>query len=130
MKSRTLLVVDDALIIREIIKQTATDNGWEIVGEAGDGRQAVDRYAEVRPDAVTLDLVMPQYDGLYALREITSLDAEAQVVVVSALEQKNILKEAFKLGAVDFVVKPFDKKVLAATLDKLDLRPEPSPTHP
>jgi two-component system, chemotaxis family, chemotaxis protein CheY len=115
---KTLLVVDDAVIVREKIKETARATGWEVVGEACNGREAVERYAELRPAAVTLDLVMPEYDGIYALREILAMDSGAKVVVVSALGQKNVLKDAFKLGAADFVVKPFDKRTLAATLEQ------------
>ena len=115
---KTLLVIDDAAIVREKIKETARAAGWEIVGEAGNGQEAVQRYAELRPTAVTLDLVMPEYDGIYALREILAADPNAKVVVVSALGQKNVLKDAFKLGAADFVVKPFDCRTLAATLEQ------------
>lgn len=114
---RTLLVVDDALIIRELIKDAAVAAGWTIAGEATDGRMGVERFQELRPDAVTLDLVMPEYDGLYGLRGIMAADPEAKVVVVSALDQKSVLKEAFKVGAFDFIVKPFDKKALVKTLD-------------
>ena len=117
--ARRLLVTDDALIIREIIKDAATAAGWEIVGEAGNGQEAIERYRELRPDAVTLDLVMPEYDGLHALRGIVDLDPDAKVLVVSALEQTTVLKEAFKLGAFDFIVKPFDKKTLVQTLDQM-----------
>ncbi len=117
--SRTLLVTDDAIIIREIIKDAAMAAGWEIAGEAANGQEAIDRYAELRPDACTLDLVMPEYNGIHALRGIMELDPEARVVVVSALEQKNVLKEAFRAGAADFIVKPFDRGNLIATLDQL-----------
>jgi two-component system, chemotaxis family, chemotaxis protein CheY len=123
---RTLLVVDDAVIVREKIKETARAAGWEVVGEACNGREAVQRYAELRPAATTLDLVMPEFDGIYALREILAMDPNAKVVVVSALGQKNVLKDAFKLGAADFVVKPFDKRTLAATLEQFAEREEPA----
>jgi len=116
---KTLLVTDDALIIREIIKDAATGAGWQIVGEAADGQQAVERYRELHPTATTLDLVMPGFDGLHALRGIMAEDPEAKVLVVSALDQKSVLKEAFRLGAADFVVKPFDKQVLLDTLEQL-----------
>ena len=116
--AKTLLVTDDALIIREMIKDAAVSAGWEIAGEAGNGQEAVERYRELRPDACTLDLVMPEYDGLHALRGILGIDPEARVVVVSALDQKNVLKDAFKLGAADFLVKPFDKRVLIETLEQ------------
>ena len=117
--SKTLLVTDDALIIREMIKDAAQNAGWQIVGEAANGQEAIDRYKELRPDAVTLDLVMPEYDGLYALDGITAFDPEAKVLVVSALEQKNVLKDAFKRGATDFVVKPFDKSHLTSALETM-----------
>ncbi len=117
--TRTLMVTDDAIIIREIIKDIATSAGWSIVGEAANGRDAAELYDRERPDACTLDLVMPEYDGLYALREIIKLDSDARVVVVSALDQKSVLKEALRAGASDFVVKPFDRQVLIETLEQL-----------
>ena len=123
--AKRLLVIDDAVIIREIIKDVASAAGWTIAGEAANGRQGVDCYQEVKPDAVTLDLVMPEYDGLHALRGIIAADPNAKILVVSALEQTSILKEAFKSGAADFLVKPFDKSVLADTLAQL--APDASP---
>ena len=117
--SRRLLVTDDAIIIREMIKDAARENGWEIAGEATNGQEAIDRFSELRPDAVTLDLVMPQYDGLHALRGIMQLDPDARVLVVSALDQTAVLKDALKLGASDFVVKPFEKSRVLGALDKI-----------
>ena len=117
--SRTLLVVDDAIIIRKMIKDSVTSLGWQVVGEAGDGREAIEQYKKLGPDAVTLDLIMPEHDGLYALRGIIQADPEAKVVVVSAVEQSGVLKDAFKAGAADFVVKPFDKENLRNTLEQL-----------
>ena len=119
MVARRLLVVDDALIIREVIKDAAAAAGWKIVGEAADGAAAAALYAEHRPDAVTLDLVMPVHDGLHGLRAILAQDPQAKVVIVSALEQKAILKQTLTLGAADFIVKPFDKHALVDTLDQL-----------
>jgi two-component system, chemotaxis family, chemotaxis protein CheY len=116
---RTLLVTDDAVIIREMIKDLATEAGWSVVGEASNGQEAIDRYAELKPTAVTLDLVMPEYDGLHALRGIVRLDPKAKVVVISALEQKTILKDAFQAGAADFLVKPFNRQTLVGTLEHL-----------
>jgi two-component system, chemotaxis family, chemotaxis protein CheY len=115
---KTLLVADDAAIVREKIKEAARQAGWEIVGEARNGKEAVERYVALRPAVVTLDLVMPEYDGIYALREILTVDPNAKVIVVSALGQKNVLKDAFRLGAADFVVKPFDKRALTNTLEQ------------
>jgi two-component system chemotaxis response regulator CheY len=116
---RTLLITDDALIIRTMIRDVATAAAWEVVAEAANGREAIERYMETRPAAVTLDLVMPEYDGLHALRGIREFDPEARIVVVSALDQRSVLKEAFRLGASDFMVKPFDKRALIATLEQL-----------
>jgi len=117
--ARTLLVTDDAMIIRQIIKDMAAKAGWEVVGEAANGQEAIDRYRELRPDAVTLDLVMPEHDGLHALHGIMEFDPKAKVLVVSALEQRGILKDAFKAGAADFVSKPFDNQSLRTTLEQL-----------
>ena len=116
--SKRLVVADDAIIIREMIKDAAAEAGWEIVGEADNGEAAAQQYIEHAPDVMTLDLVMPGYDGLHALRRVFEADPAAKVVVVSALDQKNILKEAFQLGASDFVVKPFDRAKLMETLEK------------
>jgi two-component system chemotaxis response regulator CheY len=105
-----VLVVDDSM---------AVSAGWEVVGEASNGQEAIDRYRELQPDAVTLDLVMPEHDGLHALHGIMAFDSEAKVLVVSALEQRGVLKDAIKVGASDFVAKPFAKRSLAATLEQL-----------
>ncbi len=117
--TRRLLVTDDAIIIREMIKDAATEAGWEIAGEATNGQEAIDQYVALRPDACTLDLVMPHFDGLHGLRGILQFDPDARVCVVSALDQKHVLKEAFQIGAADFIVKPFDRQFLIETLDKL-----------
>ena len=117
--SKTLLVTDDALIIREMIKDAATEAGWEIAGEAVNGQDAIEKYKQLNPDVVTLDLVMPDYDGIHALRGILEVDPQARVCVVSALDQTKVLKDAFKIGAADFIVKPFNQKNLVETLDNL-----------
>lgn len=115
----TLLVTDDALIIREMIKDTAAAAGWTIVGEATNGQEAIERYRELRPDAMTLDMVMPGFDGLHAIDGIRSFDPAAKIVVVSALDQKEVLQSAFRRGASDFLIKPFDRGVLVATLEQV-----------
>jgi two-component system chemotaxis response regulator CheY len=117
--SKRILVADDALIIREIIKDRAIEAGFEVVGEATNGKEAFEKYCELKPDIATMDLVMPEYDGLFGLREIIKAHPEAKVVVVSALDQKDVLKEAFRAGASDFVVKPFDQANLIETLLRL-----------
>lgn len=127
---RRLLVADDAMIIREIIKDLASAAGWEVVGEASNGREAIEQYRKLHPDAVTLDLVMPECDGLHALHGIMEFDPQAKVLVVSALEQRGALKDAFKAGAADFVAKPFDRKNLHATLRQLFADEAPDGTPP
>ena len=117
--TKRLLVTDDAIIIREMIKDAARDDGWEIAGEASNGQEAVDCYETQQPDAMTLDLVMPDFDGLHALRGIMEADPEAKVLVVSALDQAEILQEALESGAADFIGKPFEKSRLLSALDKL-----------
>jgi two-component system chemotaxis response regulator CheY len=110
--TKRLLVVDDALIMRAIIKDTARSAGWEIAGEATNGAEAVARYRELKPDLVTLDIVMPEMDGVEALRSIRQENPDAHVVMISAIDQRAKLSECIQLGALDFVVKPFDKQRL------------------
>jgi len=117
--TRTLLIADDNCVMRQIIKSTATTGGWQIVGEATDGQQAIDSYARLKPDAVTMDLVMPEYDGLHGLTGIVRHDPAARVLVVSALDQTDVLKQAFHAGATDFIVKPFDKVGLIEALERM-----------
>ena len=109
---KRLLVVDDALIMRAIITDTARNAGWEIVGAATTGAEAVARYRELKPDLVTLDIVMPEMDGVEALRTIRQEHPDALVVMISAIDQRAKLSECIQLGALDFVVKPFDKQRL------------------
>ena len=115
--TKRLLITDDAVIMRTIIGDTAREAGWEVVGEAKNGAQAIELYKEHRPDVVTLDLVMPEFDGLHALRGILEFDPDAVVLVVSALDQKSVLQNAFRHGATDFLVKPFDKPQLLSALE-------------
>lgn len=114
-----LLVVDDALIMRAMIKDIARHAGWDIAGEAATGAEAVARYRELKPDLVTLDIVMPEMDGVEALRTIREEDPEARVVMVSAIDQRAKLTECIQLGARDFVVKPFDRQALGALFHAL-----------
>ena len=110
--TKRLLVVDDAMIMRAIIKDTAKKAGWEIVGEATNGAEAVKRFRELRPDMTTLDIVMPEMDGVEALRAIRQEAPEDKVVMISAFDQRANRTEGIQLGALDFIVKPFDKNRL------------------
>jgi two-component system chemotaxis response regulator CheY len=117
---KRLLVVDDALFMRKLICGVAAEAGWEVVGEATNGVEAVAMYKSLRPDLVTMDLVMPEMDGLEALRLIRAGDPEAQVVVVTALDQKQVLMDAIREGAIDFIVKPFERQRVLNLLARLD----------
>ena len=102
-----VLVVDDAVFMRKMVSDALSKNGHQVVGEAANGDEAVARYQELRPDVTTLDITMPEKDGVAALREIVSLDPSARVIMCSALGQESKVLEAIKAGAKDFVVKPF-----------------------
>ncbi len=110
-----VLVVDDAAFMRKMVSDALVDGGHEVVGEAGDGVEAIAQFQALRPDLMTLDITMPEKDGLSALADIMAADPSAKVVMCSALGQESKVLEAIKLGAKDFVVKPFQPdRVLAA----------------
>jgi two-component system, chemotaxis family, chemotaxis protein CheY len=102
-----ILVVDDAVFMRKMVKDALSAAGHEIVGEAANGLEAVARFQELQPDLTTLDITMPEKDGLAALADIVGSDPSARVVMCSALGQETKVVQALKLGAKDFVVKPF-----------------------
>jgi len=102
-----VLVVDDAAFMRKMLGDVLAKAGHEVVGEGANGNEAVERFESLKPDIMTLDITMPEKDGLSALREILALDATAKIVMCSALGQETKVLEAIKAGAKDFVVKPF-----------------------
>ena len=102
-----VLVVDDAAFMRKMVSDALVKGGHEVIGEAGNGVEAVAQFQALRPDLMTLDITMPEKDGLAALADIMAADPTAKVVMCSALGQESKVLEAIKLGAKDFVVKPF-----------------------
>jgi two-component system chemotaxis response regulator CheY len=118
MEERRVLIVDDALIMRKRIRQIAEEAGWQIAGEAKDGIEAVDLYQKEKPDLVTMDIVMPNLDGVSALRQLMQNDPNARVVMVSAVNQKEKLAQCIQAGAIDFIVKPFEKASLRGFFEK------------
>ena len=114
--SKRVLVCDDSLLMRKMVGDSLTAAGWTVVGEAENGQHAVEQFAALRPDAVTMDIVMPHTDGLYALPRILQIDSEAKVVMVSALSQTKLISDAIRAGAQDFIVKPFLPEQLQQTL--------------
>lgn len=113
--SHTVLICDDAVFMRTMISDILEESGYEIVGQAETGVQAIERYKSLRPDLVTIDIVMPDMGGIDAVREITSFDANAKILMCSAMGQQALVVEAIQAGAKDFVVKPFQpSRVLEA----------------
>ena len=110
-----ILVVDDAAFMRKMVSDALVKGGHEVVGEAGNAVEAIARFQELKPELTTLDITMPEKDGLAALKEIIEIDPTARVIMCSALGQESKVLESIKLGARDFVVKPFQaERVLEA----------------
>jgi len=114
--SKRVLIVDDSLLMRRMVAECLTEDGWEVAGEAADGREAVEKYRALRPDAVTLDIVMPGTGGMPALQDMLQMDPDAKVVVLSALNQTKMISEAIRKGAQDFIAKPFLPEQLQETM--------------
>lgn len=102
-----ILIVDDAAFMRMMVKDILEKNGFEIAGEASDGAEAIEKYKELSPDLVTLDITMPEKDGITALKEIKEIDPEAKIIMCSAMGQQAMVIDAIQAGAKDFIVKPF-----------------------
>jgi len=111
-----ILIADDAAFMRAILSQIIEDMDWSVAGEAGDGREAIAQYRKLRPDLILLDITMPNLDGTEALKAILAEDPQAQVVMITALGQKDQVLNAIKAGARDFIIKPFDHDRVADTL--------------
>jgi two-component system chemotaxis response regulator CheY len=116
-----VLVVDDAMFMRSMIKDILSNarGRYEIVGEASNGREAIARYRELKPQLVTMDIVMPQLDGIEATREILKLDPQANIVICSAMGQEALVVESISAGAKDFIVKPFTAERVLQVLSKI-----------
>ena len=102
-----VLIVDDAAFMRMMIKDILQKNGFEVIGEASNGIEAVDLYKKEKPDVVTMDITMPDMDGIEAVKEIKNFDPTAKVIMCSAMGQQSMVMDAIKSGAKDFIVKPF-----------------------
>lgn len=105
--AKSVLIVDDAAFMRMMIKDILTKNGYEIAGEAENGKIAIDKYKETNPDLTLLDITMPELDGIQALKGIKAADPNANVIMCSAMGQQAMVIEAIQSGAKDFIVKPF-----------------------
>ena len=117
--AKRVLVVDDAIFMRNMIKDIFAGDQFDIVGEAANGVEAVEKYKELKPDLVTMDIVMPYKSGIDATREIVQLDPNAVVIMCSALGQESLVMEAIEAGATDFIVKPFRGEDVLAVVKKV-----------
>lgn len=112
---KRILITDDALFMRVTLKNILTKQGYEIAGEATNGRESVELYQSTNPDLVTMDITMPEMDGISAVKEIRKIDSNACIIMCTAMGQKTMVMDAITAGAKDFIVKPFQpEKVLDA----------------
>lgn len=114
-----LLIVDDAAFMRMSIRQMLEPHGHEVVGEAGNGIEAVKKFIELKPDVVLLDITMPEMNGVEALKRIKELDQTAKVIICSAMGQQSMVAQAIQAGAKDFIVKPFEADRLVAAVERV-----------
>lgn len=116
---KRILVADDASFMRQMIRDIVEPEGWEVVGEASDGFEVVDKWEELHPTVTMMDIVMPKRSGIDAVKTIVKLDPTATIVMCSALGQEALVAEALEAGACDFIVKPFKPEAVTATLAKV-----------
>jgi two-component system chemotaxis response regulator CheY len=114
-----VLIVDDAAFMRMMIKDILLKGGYEVCGEAADGTQAVEKFRELRPDLVIMNVTMPELDGISALQEIRKIDGSAKVVICSAMGQQQMVINSIKAGAKDFIVKPFQAERVLDAVKKI-----------
>ncbi|GGA01925.1 response regulator [Paenibacillus marchantiophytorum] len=114
-----IIIVDDAAFMRAILKDVLISLGYEVAGEASNGQEAVQLYKRIKPDLVTMDITMPEMDGITALKEIISYNPEARVIMCSAMGQQKMVVDSIQAGAKDFVVKPYNKERIAEAVERI-----------
>lgn len=117
--SKRILIVDDAAFMRMMIKNILLKNGYEVVGEAENGKIAVDLYKENKPDLVTMDITMPEMEGIDAVKAIREMDPNASIIMCSAMGQQSMVMDAIQAGAKDFIVKPFQQDRLLQAIERV-----------
>ncbi|MCA1064536.1 response regulator (plasmid) [Rossellomorea sp. AcN35-11] len=117
--SKKVLITDDAAFMRMMLKDILSKNGFEIAGEAADGLQSIELFKEHSPDIVTMDITMPNMNGLDALKEILKINPNAKVIMCSAMGQQGMVIEAIQSGAKDFIVKPFQPERVIEAIEKV-----------
>lgn len=120
--SLKIMIVDDTLFMRHMLKNIVAEEGWTVVGEAANGVEAVEMYREHRPDVTTMDIVMPLKSGIEALSEIIAFDRNARIVMCTALGQESLVEEARRAGARGYIVKPFDPQKVKEIIRKVAAR--------
>ncbi len=113
-----IMIVDDAAFMRMMIKDILTKNGFIVSGEAGDGSAAIEKYKELKPELVIMDITMPEMDGIQAVREIKKIDSNANIIMCSAMGQQAMVIDAIQAGAKDFIVKPFQPERVIEAVKK------------
>ena len=116
---KKVLIADDSKFMRMIIRKILSKYGYSITGEASNGEEVVEKYAKLLPDVVTMDIVMPKMDGIEAVKRIMQLDPKAKIVMVTALGQEQLVLEAIRSGAKEFVIKPFNEAQVIDAMDKI-----------
>ncbi|AVK51411.1 histidine kinase [Clostridium sp. MF28] len=116
---KKVLIVDDAVYMRLSLREILERNGFEVIGDAENGIEAIDKYKMLSPDIVTMDITMPEMDGVQALVEIKKIDSNAKVVMISAMGQESIVRESIVNGAKGFIVKPFKEENVIKSLSKI-----------
>jgi two-component system chemotaxis response regulator CheY len=121
---RTVLIVDDVAFVRKTLADICVQADYQVVGEAQDGAQAIEMYKRLRPDLVTMDIVMPKQSGLDATRQILKDDKSAKIIIISAIGQENFVMEAINVGARDYILKPFHSEEILRTFERVLLGAE------
>ncbi len=116
---KRVLIVDDASVVRLLIKKVLKEADFDIVGEAVNGVDALAKYKELKPDIVTMDITMPESNGIQATKDIIAFDANAKIVILSGIDQKDMLWKAIKAGASSYIVKPFENDRILSTLNEV-----------
>jgi two-component system, chemotaxis family, chemotaxis protein CheY len=116
---KKVLIVDDAAFMRVSIKNMLTKNGYEVIGEAENGKVAIQKYQELSPDIVTMDITMPEMDGLASIKKILEHSPSANIIMISAMGQESMVREAVLSGAKGFIVKPFKEEAIISALNNL-----------
>lgn len=116
--TKTILVVDDIAFVRKTLTEIFTEGHYEVIGQAADGKEAIELFTKLKPDLVTLDLVMPKMSGIEAARQIIKTDPHAKLIMITAMAQENLVMEAINAGIRDYILKPFTAQDILRTAER------------